>query len=113
MARLEGTVSEAEVYEERPRICNLGFLREAYRTPEGEIGYRCASEPVSLYVAKGGQVEDTVGRKCICNGLLANIGFPQVLNGNRVEQGIVTAGDDLTTVAQFLPPGRRTTVRWT
>jgi len=106
VAHLEGTVSEDEVYDERPRICNLGFLREAYRTPSGEIGYRCASEPVTVYVSKGGHVEDTVGRKCICNGLLANIGFPQVLNGNRVEQGIVTAGDDITTIAQFLPPGQ-------
>lgn len=106
VARLEGTVSEDEVYGERPRICNLGFLREAYRTPAGEIGYRCASEPISLYVSKGGKVEDTFGRKCICNGLLANVGFPQVLNGNRVEQGIVTAGDDITTIAQFLPPGQ-------
>jgi nitronate monooxygenase len=103
VAQLEGTVSEAEVYDERPRICNLGFLREAYRTPEGEIGYRCASGPVTVYVAKGGHVEDTVGRKCICNGLLANIGLPQVLNGNRVETGIVTAGDDIVTVGQFLP----------
>jgi nitronate monooxygenase len=106
VAHLEGTVSEDEVYGERPRICNLGFLREAYRTPGGEIGYRCASEPLSLYVSKGGHVEDTYGRKCICNGLLANIGFPQVLNGNRVEQGIVTAGDDITTIAQFLPSGQ-------
>jgi nitronate monooxygenase len=106
VAQLEGTASEAEVYDVRPRICNLGFLREAYRTPEGEIGYRCASEPLSLYLSKGGHEEDTVGRKCICNGLLANVGFPQVLNGNRVEQGIVTAGDDITTIAQFLPPGQ-------
>ncbi len=106
VAQLEGTASEDEVYEERPRICNLGFLREAYRTPSGEIGYRCASEPVTVYVSKGGHVEDTVGRKCICNGLLANVGFPQVLNGNRTEQGIVTAGDDITTVAQFLPAGQ-------
>jgi nitronate monooxygenase len=106
VARLEGTVSEVEVYGERPRICNLGFLREAYRTPEGEIGYRCASEPLSLYVSKGGRAEDAVGRKCICNGLLANIGLPQVLNGNRVEQGIVTAGDDITTIGQFLPAGQ-------
>jgi nitronate monooxygenase len=105
VARLEGTVSEDEVYDDRPRICNLGFLREAYRTPSGEIGYRCASEPLTVYVSKGGKPEDTVGRKCICNGLLANIGFPQVLNGNRVEQGIVTAGDDITTIAQFLPAG--------
>jgi nitronate monooxygenase len=107
VARLDGTVSEDEVYGERPRICNLGFLREAYRTPAGDIGYRCASEPISLYVSKGGKVEDTFGRKCICNGLLANIGFPQVLNGNRVEQGIVTAGDDIVTVAQFLPAGQK------
>jgi nitronate monooxygenase len=106
VAHLEGTVSEDEVYAERPRICNLGFLREAYRTPEGEIGYRCASGPVTVYVAKGGHVEDTVGRKCICNGLLANIGLPQVLNGNRVETGIVTAGDDITAVGQFLPAGK-------
>ncbi len=106
VARLEGTVSEEAVYDERPRICNLGFLREAYRTPEGRIGYRCASEPLSLYLSKGGHEEDTVGRKCICNGLLANIGLPQVLNGNRVEQGIVTAGDDITTIAQFLQPGQ-------
>jgi nitronate monooxygenase len=106
VAQLEGTVSEAEVYDDRPRICNLGFLREAYRTPEGEIGYRCASGPVTVYVAKGGHVEDTVGRKCICNGLLANIGLPQVLNGNRVETGIVTAGDDIVTVGQFLRAGQ-------
>jgi nitronate monooxygenase len=106
VAQLEGTVSEDEVYDERPRICNLGFLREAYRLPSGEIGYRCASEPVTVYVSKGGHVEDTVGRKCICNGLLANVGFPQVMNGSRTEQGIVTAGDDITTVAQFLPAGQ-------
>ena len=106
VAQLEGTYSESEMYAARPRICNLGFLREAYRTAEGEIGYRCAAEPPSLYLSKGGHPEDVVGRKCICNGLLANVGFPQVLNGNRVELGIVTAGDDLSTVAQFLPPGQ-------
>jgi nitronate monooxygenase len=61
---------------------------------------------VTVYVSKGGHAEDTVGRKCICNGLLANVGFPQVLNGNRVETGIVTAGDDITTVGQFLPSGQ-------
>lgn len=105
VARLEGTISEEEVYDERPRICNLGFLREAYRMPDGEIGYRCASEPLSLYLSKGGHEEETVGRKCICNGLLANIGFPQVLSGNRIEQGIVTAGDDLITLRQFFRNG--------
>jgi nitronate monooxygenase len=84
----------------------LGFLREAYRTADGEVGYRCGAEPLSLYLSKGGHAGDTIGKKCICNGLLANIGFAQVLNGNRVELGIVTAGDDLTTIQQFLPPNQ-------
>ena len=106
VARLEGTNSEQEVYLSRPRICDLGFLREAYRTPEGEVGYRCAAEPLSIYVAKGGKAEDTVGRKCICNALVANIGHPQVRNGQREEKGIVTAGDDLINVPQFLAQGR-------
>ena len=106
IVRLEDTNSEEEVFMERPRICDLGFLREAYRTPEGDIGYRCAAEPQTLYVSKGGKAEDTVGRKCICNALVANIGYPQVRNGQRVEKGIVTAGDDMKHVTVFLTPGR-------
>jgi nitronate monooxygenase len=106
VAQLEGTCSEPEVYAARPRICDLGFLREPYRTEDGSIGYRCAAEPVSVYVAKGGNVEDTVGRKCVCNGLLANIGYQQVRNGKREEYGLITAGDDLYTVSRFLKPGR-------
>ena len=108
VACLEGTGSEPEVYAARPRICDLGFLHEPYRTPEGKIGYRCAAEPESLYVAKGGSAEDAAGRKCLCNALLANIGYPQVRNGSRTEQGIVTAGDDLCSVPLFLPPGQST-----
>ena len=106
VAVLEGTNSEAEMYAERPRICDLGFLREPYRMETGEIGYRCAAEPVSLYLAKGGKAEDTVGRKCVCNGLLANIGLPQVRNGKRTELPLITAGDDLVAVGRFLKPGR-------
>ncbi len=106
VAQLEGTCSDAGVVAERPRICDLGFLREPYRTEEGGIGYRCASEPVTLFVAKGGKLEDTVGRKCICNGLLANIGYQQVRNGKREEAGLITAGDDLVAIARFLQPGR-------
>ena len=108
VARLEGTGSEPDVYAARPRICDLGFLHEPYRTPEGTIGYRCAAEPQSVYVAKGGNAEDAAGRKCLCNALLANIGYPQVRNGSRTEQGIVTAGDDLCSVPMFLPPGQST-----
>ena len=106
VAELEGTNSDAEMYAERPRICDLGFLREAYRAEDGGIGYRCAAEPVSVYLSKGGKVEDTAGRKCVCNGLLANIGLPQVRNGKRTELPLITAGDDLVSVGRFLKPGR-------
>jgi nitronate monooxygenase len=106
VAQLKGTASDPEMYAERPRICDLGFLREAYRTPEGAIGYRCAAEPVTVYLSKGGKAEDIEGRKCVCNGLLANIGYQQVRNGKRVEHGLITAGDDLCTVGRFLKPGR-------
>jgi nitronate monooxygenase len=106
VARLEGTNSKQEVYLSRPRICDLGFLHEPYRTAERGIGYRCAAEPLSIYLAKGGKAEHTVGRKCICNALVANIGYPQVRNGQRVKKGIVTAGDDLNNISQFLAPDR-------
>jgi nitronate monooxygenase len=106
VAELKGTCSDAEVYAERPRICDLGFLRDAYRTEDGGVGYRCAGEPVTVYVSKGGHAEDTVGRKCVCNGLLANIGYQQKRNGKREEHGLITAGDDLKAAKQFLKPGR-------
>ena len=106
VARLEGTCSEPEPYAARPRICDVGELREAYRTPEGEVGYRCAAEPESLYVSKGGDAAEAVGRKCICNALLANIGHPQARNGGRVELGIVTAGDELSSIGRFLSEER-------
>jgi nitronate monooxygenase len=108
VAQLEGTLSEHAIYAARPRICDLGFLREAYRTPAGTIDYRCSAEPVTTYVAKGGKAENTVGRKCLCNALMANIGHPQTRNGKYVEQGMVTSGNDLTGIARFLQPGAST-----
>lgn len=103
IVQMEGSLSEYEVYSSRRRICDLGYLREAYRTPEGAIGYRCAAEPVATYVAKGGDLENTVGRKCLCNALLANIGLPQVRSDGRVENGLITAGNGLVEIARFLP----------
>lgn len=104
VAQVHGSNSEEEVFEARPRICDLGYLREAFRADDGAIQYRCAAEPVTTYVAKGGKVESTVGRKCLCNGLMANVGHPQVRAGNRVETGLLTSGDDVTELAQFFPP---------
>jgi nitronate monooxygenase len=106
VAQLEGTSSEAEVYLKRKRICDVGVLRESYRTPSGTIAYRCPSEPENVYVAKGGVFEETVGRKCLCNCLLTDIGMDQVQKDGSVEPGLVTTGDDMACVLQFLAPDK-------
>lgn len=103
VAQLEGTLSEREIYLARPRVCDLGYLREAFRTADGKIDFRCPAEPVTVYVSKGGKQESAEGRKCLCNALLANIGHPQIRNGRHIENGLVTSGDDLAGIAQFLP----------
>src|SRR5215467_6532880 len=108
VAQLEGTLSEQDIYGARPRICDLGYLREAYRTPDGMIDYRCSAEPVTTYVSKGGTVENTVARKCLCNALMANIGHPQLRGGKHLEQGMVTSGNDLTEIGRFLQRGADT-----
>jgi nitronate monooxygenase len=106
VAQLNGTSSDAGVYQARKRVCDLGYLREPYATENGGIGYRCASEPVANYLSKGGKVEDTVGRKCLCNALLANIGHAQTRKDGTAEPALVTVGDDLNSVVQFLAPGQ-------
>ena len=91
---------------ERARVCDLGYLREPYAAGDGKIAYRCSAEPVETYLAKGGKIEDTEGRKCLCNALLANIGLAQARKGGMVEPALITVGDDLNTIAQFMAPGR-------
>ncbi len=105
VAQLAGTCSDDGVCAARPRICDLGFLRELYRGEDGQIAYRCPAEPLSVYRSKGGRAEDAAGRKCLCNALMANIGHQQVRCGHHVEPPLVTAGDDLASVARFLPDG--------
>lgn len=104
VAALEGSLSSRKAYEDRQRVCNFGFLREAYVRPDGKVGYRCPAEPVAAYVAKGGKVEDTVNRKCLCNALVANIGMPELLEGGEREKCLVTLGDDYVNLGRYCTP---------
>lgn len=106
VAELEGTLSHKEEYEARPRICDLGYLRQANKGEEGSLTYRCPAEPIEAYLGKGGKLEDTVGRKCLCNGLLANMGFSQQQKRGYIEKPLVTIGDDYAKLAQALSRGR-------
>jgi NAD(P)H-dependent flavin oxidoreductase YrpB (nitropropane dioxygenase family) len=87
---------------DRRRICDLGYLRVAYRTEAGTIGFRCPAEPVDSYLAKGGHEEETVGRRCLCNALMSNVGLPQLRADGVSEPPLLTSGDDLLAMGEFL-----------
>ena len=57
------------------------------------------------FVKKGGTPATAQGRKCLCNGLLANIGLNQMRSETEQELALMTAGDDVAQVARFLKPG--------
>ena len=103
VVEMPGTLSELEVHRDRPRICALGVLRSAYRKPDGSVGYRCPAEPVPMYVdRRGGRVENTTGRGCLCNALMAACDLPQQRADGYTEPPIVTAGTDFTGVRDLL-----------
>jgi len=94
--------------DQRRRVCDLGYLQTAYVDAAGRVRGRCAAGPVEQYVQRGGDAAETVGRACLCNGLLANIGLGQRQPwGN--EPTLLTAGEGLTD----LPLGSAEVPRFT
>lgn len=106
VAQIEGTLSDPGVYAERPRKCDLGYLRQVYQRSDGVLEYRCPAEPIDAYLKKGGMIEETEGKRCLCNGLFANIDLARRQEGGYLERPLVTTGDDLSRIRRFLSPGR-------
>lgn len=104
VAQIEGTLSDKDVYNNRPRICNLRYLAEIYKNEMGDIGYRCPAEPIEDYVKKGGNIEEANGRKCLCNALLANIGYGTIYKNGYKEPYLITLGESTTLISHLLPP---------
>jgi len=102
VAQLSGTLADEEVYAARPRLCDLGYLRVPYERSDGHIGYRCPAEPVEMYLRKGGAVEDTVGRRCLCNGLVATIGLGQRRSDKTAEPALITLGQNLNFLRELV-----------
>lgn len=102
---LAQTMTDPVASQSRSRCCDLGYLRRAYRKADGSIGYRCPAEPLADYVRKGGQASETHGRQCVCNGLMATIGLPQFRAHHGPDLPLVTAGNDVATVASFAKAG--------
>lgn len=103
---MPGTLSEASVHRARRRRCDLGYLRHAFVRAAApgraaSLGWRCPGEPEAVYLRSGGRPEDLAGRKCVCNGLLANIGLGQVGSDGQAEVPLLTAGTELAVVERL------------
>jgi NAD(P)H-dependent flavin oxidoreductase YrpB (nitropropane dioxygenase family) len=102
IVKLEGHTSTEDGFASRPKLCDLGYLREPVLAASGRMLYRCPSEPDDQFLKKGGAAEEIEGRKCLCNGLMANIGLPQTRRDGYVEAPIVTLGSDIQGAKELL-----------
>ncbi|MDO8669788.1 MAG: nitronate monooxygenase [Candidatus Buchananbacteria bacterium] len=95
VAHLPGSLSGDEEYGNRPRVCNIGHLRQLFLEKDGSIGYRCPAEPIDIFISKGGLPDEAIGRKCLCNALAANIDLRQLqARTGYVEKPLITLGRD-------------------
>jgi nitronate monooxygenase len=99
---IDDTLADPGIYAERDRICDLGFLRTLYKRDDQKLGYRCPAEPIEQYVHKGGSAEDTEERVCLCNALGSSAGYPQARKNGVMDPPLVTSGDDLPNIKQFM-----------
>lgn len=104
--RLPGSLSDGLVYAQRKRICDAGMLRTPFVTNSGAIGYRCPAEDQTVFVKKGGRRQNTEGRMCLCNGLLATVDLATVRRDGYREPPLITLGDHVESVRDFLPSGQ-------
>ncbi len=101
VVQLARSMSDAAAYAKRQPFCDLGYLRTLFRREDGTVGYRCASEAPADFVRKGGDPAASLGRKCLCNGLMATVGFAQTRASGETEMPIVTAGDEISCLAKY------------
>ena len=105
VVRLEGSVTEPDVYAGRAAyLRSWVFARGlSYRRRRDRLSVcRRAGDRIQIS-PRAGKQENTVGRKCLCNALMANIGLPQLRKDKYVEKGLITAGNGLAEIARFLP----------
>ena len=117
VAHLPQTLSDPAVMAARVRVCDLGYLGTPFLRASGTVGIRCPAEPVAVYLRKGGTVDETVGRVCLCNALSANVGMGQSRPDGSAELPLVTLGDNLEgprRLAALHPEGwsATTAVEW-
>ncbi len=71
VVQLPNTLSDPKLLGDMERKCDHGYMVAAYKMGSGAIAFRCPAEPIGDFVRKGGKVEDTESRVCICKALSA------------------------------------------
>lgn len=94
---LAGTLTDTPTYTSRKRICNTQYLVDFHERTDGRFVQRCTAEPIHKFESKGGNIGDTNGKFCLCNGLLATAGL-----GNPGEPPIVTLGDTVDFLGHLM-----------
>ncbi len=116
VAMLEGTLSEREVYENRRRVCDMGILHQVGLAKPDEQGMRrifnrCPASPVKFFVKNRGLLRNSEERTCLCNGLVAGAGYPQVVKNttgvSMLEPAIITLGENLDGARRLSDHGNR------
>lgn len=102
VASLTGTLSEKSACIDRKRVCNVGFLRELFKTPEGTIGYRCPAENERVFAAKGGDPARSGDALCLCNALFATIGLGMKYASGYMELPLLTVGSCLDSLRRLV-----------
>ena len=95
VVHIDSTLSDINLFNQRTRKCDLGYLRTPFKRESGGIGYRCPAEPIDTFEFKKGVTEDAIHAKCLCNALMADIGLAQLRPDGRLELPLVTIGSDL------------------
>jgi len=101
IVNIENSASDVNIYQQREKLCDLGYLRTPVEFASGRIGYRCSGEPDRAFVKKGGDAQALIGRKCLCNGLMSNIGLPQHRLSGYVEPTLLTLGSDVAGLKEL------------
>ena len=105
VVQMDGTLSDADQYAARTRICDLGYLRHLYRKPDGTPGYRCPGRTGGRFCQKrrNGRRRPRPQMPLQWTGRQRR---PQPgASGTGQELALMTAGDDVANIAQFLEPG--------
>lgn len=111
VAQLPGTLADEDVYDDRARVCDLGFLQQrgfSKPGPDGErvLFARCPAGPLADFSRKRGLPFNAAGKRCLCNGLLVAVGLGQTHPTSSGEPAIVTLGNNLEGVRRLSSQGQ-------